>query len=179
MAVYQPKYRNPKTGRLVKSRVWWFEFTFAEKRVRESAKTTRKTIAIEAERQRRLQLEKTLAGIPTEKRENRIRSVADMVKAYKTHYGINHRQKSVEFSESRLEHITRLLGAALLPDVNEDAIRSYIRTRLDEGASGRTINMEVGELSRAIGQKSEVVGPLAEGPEARRAEGRRQGFVCR
>src|SRR5262245_14755265 len=138
MAVYQPKYRNPKTGKLVKSRVWWFEFIFAEKRIRESAKTTRKTIAIEAERQRRLQLEKTLAGMPTEKRENRIRSVADVVKAYQSHYSINHRRKSVEFSESRLSHVTRLLGAALLPDVNEDAVRRYIRARLDEGASGRT-----------------------------------------
>ena len=29
-------------------------------------------------------------------------------------------------------------------------IRSYIRTRLSEGAAGRTLNMELGELSRSI-----------------------------
>jgi len=41
---------------------WWYEFIFVGKRVRESANTSRKTIALEAERQRRLELEKTLAG---------------------------------------------------------------------------------------------------------------------
>ena len=32
--------------------VWWYEFVFCGKRIRESAKTTRKTVAIEAEKQR-------------------------------------------------------------------------------------------------------------------------------
>ena len=40
---------------------WWYEFIFAGKRVRESAKTSRKTIALEAERQRRLELERRVA----------------------------------------------------------------------------------------------------------------------
>src|SRR5262249_38116155 len=75
-------------------------------------------------------------------------------------------------SESRLEHVTRLLGAALLPDVNEDAIRSYIRNRLDEGAAGRTINMEVGELSRAIGQKWSVLWPKGRKLEERKDVGK-------
>ena len=35
---------------------WWYEFIFAGRRVRESAKTSRKTIAGEAERNRRLEM---------------------------------------------------------------------------------------------------------------------------
>ena len=31
----------------------------------------------------------------------------------------------------------------LLQDLTEDAVRAYIKTRLGEKASGRTINMEV------------------------------------
>ncbi len=135
-----------------RGKIWWYEFIFAGRRVRESAKSMRKTVALEAERNRRLELEKTLAGMPAEKRENRIRSVSDVVNAYEAHYSINHRAQSVLFSGGRLNHVKRLLGPALLPDLSEDAIRGYIRTRLNEGAGGRTINMEVGELSRAIGQ---------------------------
>ena len=41
---------------------WWFEFTYEGKRYREPAKTTRKTIATEAEKKRRLQLERARPG---------------------------------------------------------------------------------------------------------------------
>ena len=61
---------------------WWYEFVFAGKRIRESAKTTRKTIAIEAERQRRRELERSLAGLPLARRDNRMNSVADVVQQY-------------------------------------------------------------------------------------------------
>ena len=152
--------------------VWWYEFIFAERRIRESAKTSRKTIAVEAERNRRLELEKTLSGMSIEKRENRIRSVSGVVAAYEGHYSINHRAKSVAFSTSRLAHVKRLLGTALLPDLTEEAIRSYIKARLVEGAGGRTINMELGELSRAIGHKWSVLWPKVRKLEERKEVGR-------
>ena len=53
MAIFKPKYRD-KDGNLVESDVYWYEFLYAKKRIRESAKTTRKTIAIEAEKRRKL-----------------------------------------------------------------------------------------------------------------------------
>ena len=34
----------------------------------------------------------------------------------------------------------------------EERIRGYVRTRLDEGAGNRTVNMELACLSRAIGR---------------------------
>jgi len=174
MAVYRPKYKDPKTGKLVKSNVWWYEFFFAGKRIRESAKTTRKTIVVEAEKNRRLELEKTLAGVPVEKRENRISSVADLIKSYSMRYELDHRgrEQSILFSKGRLAHVKRLLGTALLPDLAEDAIRDYIRTRLAEGASGRTVNMEVGELSRAIGKPWSVLWPKVRKQEERRDVGK-------
>ena len=45
---------------------WWVEFCFGEKRIRESAKTGRKTLALEFEKRRRLELERAYAGIPAE-----------------------------------------------------------------------------------------------------------------
>ena len=45
MAVFQPTYNDPKTGQQKTAAVWWYDFTFAGKRIRESAKTTLKTLA--------------------------------------------------------------------------------------------------------------------------------------
>jgi integrase len=154
--------------------VWWYSFIFAGKRVQESAKTSRKTIAAEAEKNRRLELERTLAGIPVEKKTNRISSVADVVGVYRGRYEIDHRERpqSVLFSRGRLAHITRLLGNALLPDVTQDVVRGYIKTRLEDGASGRTINMELGELSRAIGKPWSILWPKVRKQEERKNVGK-------
>lgn len=96
MAVYQPKYKDPKTGETKKSDVWWYEFIYAGKRIRESAKTTRKTVAKEAEKNRRLELERAMAGLPVEAPENRIRTVSESLKQYAATYAVNHRPKSVQ-----------------------------------------------------------------------------------
>jgi hypothetical protein len=66
--------------------VWWYDFIFAGKRIRGSAKTTRKAIAIEAEKNLRLELERSLAGIPAEKPQNRIRTVAEVLGDYRKAY---------------------------------------------------------------------------------------------
>ena len=77
--------------------VWWYEFIFAGKRVRESAKTPSKTVARQAEQNRRRALERTLAGLPCDAREQRIRSVTDMVSTYLDRYELNHRASSFAF----------------------------------------------------------------------------------
>jgi len=74
---------------------WWHSFIFAGKRVQESARTSRKTLAVEAGKKRRLELEKALAGVPAEDRNRRVQSVSDFIKPYLDTYGINHRPKSV------------------------------------------------------------------------------------
>lgn len=171
MSVYRPKYKDPKTGRPRQSTVWWVEFLFAGKRIRESAKTTRKTIASEYERRRKLELERAYAGLPAEDSINRIKTVSDVVAAYVAHYPLNHRAKSVAFVEERMKLVEKHLGSKLLPDLTEDAIRAYIRKRLDEGASGRTVNMELGELSRAIGRKWSFLWPRVRKLEERKDVG--------
>jgi hypothetical protein len=78
--------------------------------------------------------------------------VNDMVQCYLEGYRLNPCRKSISFANGRLAHVVRLLGFTLLPDLTKETIRRHIRTRLQESASGRTINMELGELSRAIGK---------------------------
>src|SRR5690242_6726934 len=46
-----------------KSEVWWYDFRFNGRRIRESTKSTSKTLAREAERTRRRQLEESYNNI--------------------------------------------------------------------------------------------------------------------
>ena len=76
------------------------------------------------------------------------------------------------FAKGRLAHVTLLLGNTLLPDLTEAAICDYIRTRLEEKACGRTINMELGELSRAMGRTWHELWPKVRKLEERKDVGR-------
>jgi integrase len=155
-----------------RGKVYWYSFIFAGKRIQESAKTASKTVAKEAEKDRHRELERTLAGLPAKKRENRIRTVNDVIRPYLDAYELTHRPQSVQFAKGRLAHVQRLIGSELLPDLTESAIHSYVKARLREEASGRTINMEVGELSRAIGRTWRELWPKVKKLEERRDVGR-------
>jgi integrase len=155
-----------------RGKYYWYDFIFAGKRIRESAKTTSKTVVREAEKDRRRALERTLAGLPAEKRTDRIQTVNGVVTRYLVHYRLAHRQKSVAFAAGRLAHVKRLLGPKMLPDVTEDAVHDYMGVRLTEGASGRTVNMELGELSRAIGKRWSELWPRVRRLEERRDVGK-------
>src|SRR5205085_7799870 len=100
MSVYKPTYTE--AGKTKHSSVWWYHFTFAGRRIQESSKSTRKTIAMEAEKKRRLELERAYAGMPSGAAAERIASVGEKVKTYLEQYPCSHRQKSVTFSTQRL-----------------------------------------------------------------------------
>ena len=158
MSVFKPKYRD-KHGALVESKVYRFEFTYAAKRIRQSAKTTRKTVAGEAEKRRRLELERAYAGLPVEDAAMRINTVLDCTRAYRKAYDQGHREKSKVWVAERLAKVEHALGRVILPDLTENRIREYMSTRRGEGAGGRTVNMETAMLARAIGKTWKLLWP--------------------
>lgn len=166
MSVYRPKRKTEA------SKFYICEFVIQGKRIQESTGTTSKTVAKEYEKRRRAELERAAVGMPTEQKANRIRTVAEVVKPYLEGYELNHRAKSILFSKGRLEHVCRVLGTVLLSDLTEDRILGYIRQRQGERVSGRTINMEVGELSRAIGHPWSLLWPKVRKLEERKNVGR-------
>jgi len=108
---------------------------------------------------------------PNRKRTESAR-FAEVVKPYLEGYELSHRAKSILFSKGRLEHVCRILGMVLLSDLTEDRVRGYIRQRQVEKVSGRTINMELGELSRAIGHPWSLLWPKVRKMEERKDVGR-------
>ena len=77
---------------------WWYEFLFARRRVRESAKTTSKTVARLAEQNRRRELERGFNGV-ADVREERVRSVKEIAAEYLDQYCL--RNKSSVFARVR------------------------------------------------------------------------------
>jgi len=159
MSIYQPKYKDPKTGEMVKSAIWWMDFNLCGRRIRESTGVTRKTLAVEAQKRRKLDLERSLAGLPSETKEARIRTVGEMVEAYRTRYTDGHRRQSIKQLNSLSKHLMRHLSAIMLPDLNEDRVRGYVKERQAEEAGNRAINIEVGILARSIGRKRSDLWP--------------------
>jgi len=91
MAVYRPK----RKGQV--SKFYICEFTYQGKRFQESTGSTGKTVAKEYEKRRKAELERAAAGLPTEQKANRIRTVAEVIGPYLEGYRLNHRPSSVNF----------------------------------------------------------------------------------
>jgi len=66
------RYVDPKTGKKKQAKVWWYHFNFAGRHIQASSKSTRKTVAVEAEKKRRLELEKGFNAVE-DRRVERIR----------------------------------------------------------------------------------------------------------
>ncbi len=166
MAVYKPT-RKGET-----SKFYITEFVYQGKRFQESTGAISKTVAKEYEKRRKAELERAAAGLPTEQKAKRIRTVSDVIAPYLEGYKLNHRPQSITFAEGRLERVKKSLENVVLSDLTDERIRDYIRERQNDGVSGRTINMEIGELSRAIGRTWRELWPRVKRLEERKDVGR-------
>ncbi len=133
---------------------WWYEFIFARRRIRESAKTDSKTVAKNAERNRRRELERGFNGLE-DNREDRVRSVAEVAKQYLEEFRLRHR--SGVFATHAIGHVVRLLGDQMVVDLTVESVRAFQTVRLKEQAAPKTINDEVGFLLRLLGEAGDVL----------------------
>jgi integrase len=134
--------------------IWWYEFQFAQRHIRESAKTTSKTVAKQAEQNRRRELERGFNGV-TDVREDRVRSVKEIATGYLEQYCL--RNKSRVYARYAVGHVTRHLGKMMVVDITDKNITEYQTKRLKESAAPKTINEEVGFLLRLLGEPGDVV----------------------
>ncbi|HEY2107333.1 MAG TPA: site-specific integrase, partial [Candidatus Binataceae bacterium] len=110
--------------------------------IRESAKTNSKTIARDAERARRRQLEEAINRIPKREKPRQFRLAAEEwleSKTALTPLGLRYYRQYVAKLSGRF-------GNRLLTDIGLDDVLALQRERQDQGLSGRQINAEVGTL---------------------------------
>jgi integrase len=166
MAIYRPK----RGGKV--SKFYVCEFVYQGKRFQESTGATSKTVAKEYEKRRKAEMERAAVGMPIDSKASRIRTVTEVTRSYLECYKLNHRANSIVFARGCLKHVEEVLGTSLLSDLTEERIYDYIRRRQGDRASGRTINMELGEFSRAIGQPWSLLWPKIRKLEERKNVGR-------
>jgi integrase len=135
--------------------VWWYEFWFANRRVRESAKTTSKTLAKAAEQTRRRALETGFNNLE-DAREERVRTIREIAAGYLESYRLRN-PRSATFAEYAVGHVTRVLGDKMLVDVNEQTVKHYQDARLRENTAPKSINEEVGFLLRLMDTAGDVL----------------------
>jgi integrase len=148
MSVYRPQYTDKKTGGQKHTKTWYYEFIFAGRLVKESAKTTSKTVAKEAEKRRRRELEEGFNGIG-DCRNSRVTNLNELASTFLVDYAIR-QPKSATFARYAIKHVTRLLGDLMAVDIADRVVFKYQTDRLSEGASPKTINEEVGFLLRLL-----------------------------
>lgn len=99
--------------------------------IKEPAKTKSKTVAKNAEKRRRRELEGGFNGL-TDIRNERIRKVRDLADVFLEDYRIR-QPKSATFAEYAICHVSRLLGAAMAVDLTDKTIVKYQTDGLKEG----------------------------------------------
>jgi integrase len=132
--------------------VWWYKFRFAGQVVRESSKSESRTVAKEAERSRRRELEESFNRISRPRTVQLFPAAAETwLKTKIAHLSL----RSVIIERANLKHINPYFGKMLLCDITADDIARYQAERLAKFAAAKTVNLEVGTL-RAILKKNRL-----------------------
>src|SRR6266850_4929066 len=142
MSVYRP----------AGSKIWWYEFQFANQRIRESTKSRSKTLAVDAERIRHRELELAYNGVKKRSAAKLFSVAADEWLVLKEP---TLAASSFRIEKDNLKHIKPFLERRLTSDITALDLAEYQRARLGENASPKTINLEVGTI-RAILRRNKV-----------------------
>jgi integrase len=117
---------------------------------RESTGTRSKTLALKIEDKRRRALEEGVAGIRKQRQPLLLIFAADEWLEFKK---AKLAPRSVKIEKANLAHLLPELGRKLICDIDAPDIARYQQKRLDEEASPKTVNLEIGTL-RAILKRS-------------------------
>jgi integrase len=134
-------YRRGKNG------IYSYRFRFAGRMIHESARTTSKTVAREAERTRRRELEERINGIKKRGLPPTFEVAAKEWMASRGH-AVAHNTQSV--GRLALKHLLPIFGAKLLCDIAPRDIEDYQCKRIQSGTQGRTVNIEVATLRQIL-----------------------------
>lgn len=137
MAIYRPKGSN----------VWVMDFIFHSQRIRESTGMTSKTRAKEVYEKRKQSLKDGTAGIRRQQHPHLLSAAADKWQEAKRAKWSDSMQDIAKCSSA---HLLPVLGKRLVVDIEARDITKYQAGRLAEGASNRTINIEVGLLRQIM-----------------------------
>lgn len=133
-------YKRGKKG------IWYYSFEFAGKRVHESTKSRSKTLAREAERCRRRQLEEQWNRIE----KKTLPPTFERASAEWLHKRAALKASTRETYEYALKHLNAFFGKHLVYDIDAPDVAAYQKARTAEDAAGATVNKEFTVLASIL-----------------------------
>lgn len=141
--------------------IYWYEFEFTGSRIRESAHTSSKTIAKQAEQQRRRDLERGINRIAKPTIMPLFKLAAErLIEEKRTRRAHN----TGELYKNALKPVIQEFGGRLVCDISVEDIAAYQTKRLNLRLSPRTVNLEVAAL-RVVLKAYRLWGPIADAVE--------------
>jgi integrase len=126
--------------------IWWFEFNFNGARIRESAHSSSKTIAKQAETQRRRELEMGINRIEQPKHMPLFKLAAQQWFATKRNLS---RFTELHYRQY-LGNLSEYFGDRLVCDIRLENIAALQQKRLAEGQGNRSVNAEIQVLRQIL-----------------------------
>ena len=128
---------------------WWADVTVNGERVRQSLKTTDKREAKNLEKELVTQIQAGKVAAKAGKAYARL-PFGVAADQYLKEREKRLAERTIQFEKERLVPLRRHLGKKTLGRITAADISAYQDTRIEEGVSGRTVNMEVGVLCRML-----------------------------
>lgn len=138
------------TFRYPNSKVWWYDFQFNGRRYRESTKTHSRTLARDAERARRRQLEEGFNSLSP--RVTPI-SFTQAAEEYLSTKALTLQPRSHDIERRGVAHLKSMFGNKLLNDITAADIRKYQIDTEKNGSAPKSINLYISTLRGILRQK--------------------------
>ena len=142
-SVYQPKYKDKKTGETKTQAVYWVQYCRHGRVIRESSESTDERAAWKLLKQRHGEI---AAGKPIGPDVTRT-TFEDMAAMVINDYKAN-RYRSLNRQEDAINHLREFFADYRAIEITSDRVTAYVTFRQDQKAANSTINNELAALSR-------------------------------
>lgn len=136
-----------------RGKVWWMDFRFCGQRIQETTRMTSITRAKEVEEKRKQALKDGAAGIKKAQQPLLFATAAEEYIALARGKKRKWSPGMLKIQKNSVAHLLPAFGKKLLQAIEATHIAKYQDQRTKEGASGRTVNMEVGTLRTILKRK--------------------------
>jgi integrase len=144
-SIYRPKWRDPKTGKLLEASIYWIKYFRHGKPYRESSKSDKITVAERILKKRQGEIsEGKLPGVYFDKV-----SFNQLAEDFLTDYRINGKD-TLDKAERSVRYLKKFFGDMKATEVTTDKVKTYIDKRMEQGMSNASINRELSALKRAF-----------------------------
>lgn len=142
-SIYRPKWRDPKTGKLLEASIYWIKYFRHGKPYRESSKSDKITVAERILKKRQGEIsEGKLPGIYFDKV-----SFNQLAEDFLTDYRINGKD-TLDKAERSVKYLKKFFGDTKATEITTDKVKTYIDKRMKQGMSNASINRELAALKR-------------------------------